>query len=557
MRRARAIASENRDAILALLLIAAVFAVYAPALGGDRVWDDDAHITVGALQGLDGLRRIWFEPGATQQYYPVLHSAFWLEHRLWGEALPGYHAVTVLLHALAALLLVLLGQRAGVRGAWIGAYLFALHPVNAESVAWISEQKNTLSLVFALLASLVWLQYDASRLRRHWVAALALFLLALGSKTVTATLPAVLLVLTWWRRGRSEWRRDVVPLLPWLAVGVAAGLGTAWIERHVIGAVGAEFVLSPLQRLLLAGRASWHYLTTFLWPTALVFMYPRWVIDARDPVAYLYPASYLALLAACWRARHASRAPLAALLAFTGMLFPVLGFLDVYPFRYSFVADHFQYQATIPLAMLAGAAISWTYERAAAAAGSRAGAAVAEGAAGAAAPRLLALAVGAAFLRWRFHLVDTSIAVDSRDHIWVLQRPRSLTEDEAGATLDPPQSKCCRPAPPVLEFDAAGNLLRSWGGPGTGYDWPGNEHGIHVDAKGFVWVTGEPFTWQKWESGQPSDTSAAAPPAMQAAALDASNHLVLQSTDAYTGILIGGSNPSLKKCRAWKKVNCV
>ena len=84
----------------------------------------------------------------------------------------------------------------------------------------------------------------------------------------------------------------------------------------------------------------------------------------------------------------------------------------------------------------------------------------------------------------------SGIATDANDHVWVLQRPASLTDDERGAGLSPPLSKCCVAAPPVLEFDAAGNLLRAWGGPGSGYDWPQNEHGIHVDAKGYVWITG-------------------------------------------------------------------
>lgn len=91
--------------------------------------------------------------------------------------------------------------------------------------------------------------------------------------------------------------------------------------------------------------------------------------------------------------------------------------------------------------------------------------------------------------RWIIGQVS-GVAVAADDHVWVLQRPRSLSEDEAGAAAKPPQSKCCLPAPPVLEFSPDGRLLRSWGGPGAGYDWPGNEHGVHVDAKGFVWITG-------------------------------------------------------------------
>ena len=349
---------------LGLLLVAAVFAAYWPALSGGLVWDDDAHITVAALQGWDGLRRIWFEPGVTQQYYPVLHSAFWLEHRLWGDLTAGYHALNALLHAISACLVVVMCQRLQIRGAWIGGLLFALHPVNVESVAWISEQKNTLSLVFALSATLAWLRFDETRAVRDWGVAFALFALALGTKSVTATLPCVLLVVVWWRRGAISWSRDVQPLLPWLALGVAAGVATAWVERHVIGAEGAEFTLSPAQRLLVAARALTHYLATYTALTRRMFTYPRWTLDVRSLVAWLYLMAMIALTAALWMLRRRTRAPWAAWLAFTGMLFPVLGFLNVYPFRYAFVADHFQYHASIPLAVLAAAGVAWLHERA-------------------------------------------------------------------------------------------------------------------------------------------------------------------------------------------------
>lgn len=348
---------------LGILLFVAVLAAYAPALAGGLLWDDDAHITRGVLQGWDGLRRIWFELGATQQYYPVLHSAFWLEHQLWGESLVGYHLVNVAQHALAACLVVLVCQRLAIRGAWIAGFLVALHPVNVESVAWISEQKNTLSLVFYLLAALAWLRFDQRRAPRDYAVALALFAAALATKTVTATLPCVLLVLVWWRHGAVSWRRDVVPLLPWFALALAAGITTAWVERHLIGAAGAEFELGALQRVLVAGRVVWHYLVTFAWPSRLVFTYPLWVIDAHAPSAYAYPLAILALTAGLWRLRHRSRGPLAAFLIFVGSLVPVMGFLNVYPFRYSFVADHFQYHASVALSMLVAAGIAALAER--------------------------------------------------------------------------------------------------------------------------------------------------------------------------------------------------
>jgi len=359
------------EPLLGLVLIAAVLVAYAPALGGGLLWDDDAHLTTAALQGWDGLRRIWFDLGATQQYYPVLHSAFWVEHRLWGDAVAGYHLANAALHALAACLVVLVAQRLALRGAWVAGFLFALHPVNVESAAWISEQKNTLSLVFALLATLAWLQFDDSRARRHWLAALALFALALGTKSVTATTPCVWLVIAWWRRGTLSWSRDAAPAAPFVALGVAAGLVTAWVERHLIGAEGGDFALSAPQRLLVAGRAVWHYLATFAWPTHLVFTYPHWTLDVGSAMAWTYPAAMLALTAALWHARRRTRAPLAAWLAFCGMLVPVMGFLNVYPFRYAFVADHFQYQASIPLALMAGAGVGALGSRAVSATASR------------------------------------------------------------------------------------------------------------------------------------------------------------------------------------------
>jgi tetratricopeptide (TPR) repeat protein len=153
-------------------------------------------------------------------------------------------------------------------------------------------------------------------------------------------------------------------LLPWLALAVGAGLTTAWVERNVIGAAGAEFELGALQRVLVSGRVLWHYLATFAWPAQLVFTYPRWIIDPRAATAWAYPAAMAALTATLWLLRRRSRAPLAAFLCFAGSLFPVMGFLNVYPFRYSFVADHFQYHASIALTVLATAGIALALERA-------------------------------------------------------------------------------------------------------------------------------------------------------------------------------------------------
>ncbi len=347
------------------LLVVAIFGItflaYFPAIRGGQLWDDAAHITAPALQGLGGLKAIWFYLGATQQYYPVLHSAFWLEHRLWGDAVLGYHLVNIALHATAACLFALLlcrfappdrnpGRR--WRSEWLIAAVFALHPVCVESVAWISEQKNTLSLVFYLLAALGYLRFDRDRQWRWYALALAFFVLALLSKSVTATLPAALLLGFYWKRGRLGWRRDVVPLLPWFVVGVAAGLFTAWVEHNFIGARGEAYDLTLLQRGLLAGRVVWFYLVKLVWPADLIFIYPRWRV-AASWAGSLPVVALVGLIGVLWSVRRWNRAPLVAVLFFVGSLFPALGFFNVYPFVFSYVADHWQYLPCLGIIALA------------------------------------------------------------------------------------------------------------------------------------------------------------------------------------------------------------
>jgi tetratricopeptide (TPR) repeat protein len=354
-----------------------VFLAYLPALQGGPLWDDFGHITVPELRSLEGLWRIWSELGATQQYYPLLHSAFWIEHRLWGDSFVGYHLANVALHSTSAVLLVLILRRLAVPGALLAGLIFALHPVAVESVAWISEQKNTLSAVFYLASAYVYLRFHETGLKpcatdrtglkpratkaavsQPWPTAVAqpfravdywlsfgLFLCALLSKTVTATLPAALLLVFWWQRGRLSWRRDVMPLLPWFAVAIAAGLVTAWIERDVIGARGADFDLTLVERVLLAGRIIWFYLSKLIWPADLMFWYPRWGVDTSAWWQYVFPTAVVGLAIGLGIIARRNRSPLAGLLFLCGTLFPVLGFFNVYPFRFSYVADHFQYLA--------------------------------------------------------------------------------------------------------------------------------------------------------------------------------------------------------------------
>jgi len=362
---------------------------YFPALHGGFVWDDDAHVTRPELRPVAGLLRIWSEPGATQQYYPVLHSAFWVEHRLWGDAAVGYHLVNLAFHLLACALLYRLLRRLEVPGAALAAALFALHPVCVETVAWVSEQKNTLSTVFYLLAALAYLRFDAGRRVGWYLAGLGLFALALLSKSVTATLPAAILVALWWRRGKLSLKSDVLPLIPWFALGAGVGLVTAWVERTYVGARGEAFAMGILERFLVAGRATWFYLGKLAWPSDLVFLYPRWSLDTGAAWQYLFPLGLFAVLGALFLLRGRGRGALAAALLYVGTLFPALGFVDVYPFVFSFVADHFQYLAAALGLSAAAAGLSLLAARLPARAA---------GAAPAAAALLVALL---AFLSWR------------------------------------------------------------------------------------------------------------------------------------------------------------
>ena len=348
----------DKTFLAAVLIVCCTFLAYLPALDGGLLWDDAAHVTRPELRSLHGLWRIWSDVGATQQYYPLLHSAFWMEHKLWGDATLGYHLANLLLHAAAAILVMLIMRRLGLPGGWLAALIFALHPVCVESVAWIAEQKNTLSTVFYLSAALLYLQFDQTRRLSRYFLALALFVLALLSKTVTDTLPAALLVVFWWRRGRIGWKRDVLPLLPWFALGAAAGLFTAWVERTYVRAQGPDFALTLVERFLVAGRAIWFYVGKLVWPANLMFFYPRWRVDSAEWWQYLFPLAALAALAGLCLLARKRRGPLAGALIFAGTLFPALGFFNVYPFVYSYVADHFQYAASLGIIVPVAVAVT-------------------------------------------------------------------------------------------------------------------------------------------------------------------------------------------------------
>jgi tetratricopeptide (TPR) repeat protein len=348
------------------LLAAFVLIAYAPALRAGYIWDDDRYVTTNpALRDVHGLAALWTTLDATPQFYPLTHTILWIEYALWGLDPRGYHIVGALFHAASAILLWRILRLLGIPGAWLAAAVFALHPVQVESVAWITEQKNTLSGLFYLAAARVFLGWTEGgrRDRPRPVLASALYAAALLSKTVTSTLPIGLGIVLWWKHGRIE-KREIAWLAPLLGVGAILAAVTRHLEKTQIGATGAEWALTLPERTALSGRIVLFYFGKLAWPAKLVFIYPRWAPDAASLSGWLGTVTVVALLASTWALRERlGRGTFAALAFFVVTLIPALGFFDVYPMRYSWVADHFQYLASLGPIVLASAAATVAMNR--------------------------------------------------------------------------------------------------------------------------------------------------------------------------------------------------
>ena len=348
--------------ILALLLVVTTILAYQPAWHGGFIWDDDAYITNNELlTAPDGLRRIWFSLDSPSQYFPLVYTMFRFEHSWWGLNPTGYHVVNILLHIANALLLWGLLARLRVPGAWVAGAIFALHPVQVESVAWITERKNVLMGFFFLLTIRAWVEFVDEQTKHRWffyVLALVLYALALFSKTTACTLPAALLLILWLQGQRINQRR-LLQLVPFVVLALGMGLLTVWWERYHQGTHGPMFAISPLERLLIASRAIWFYLGKLFWPSNLTFIYPRWIVSPTHVLEYAWLAALGGLCAVIsFARRYVGRSLEVAALFFVATLSPLLGFIMLYTFRYTFVADHYQYLASIGPIALASAGIT-------------------------------------------------------------------------------------------------------------------------------------------------------------------------------------------------------
>lgn len=427
---------------IAVLLVGALVS-YLPSIHGGFLWDDADYVQNNpTLRSVPGLEAIWFHPESIPQWYPLVHTTYWIEYHLWGLNTLGYRIDNILLHVGSAILLWFLLRRLNLPGAWLAAAVWALHPINVESVAWITERKNTLSGILYLAAMLVYLgkrreaglsgqdgpaiettSRDAPapkaeisesgptegaapephptavvseaetkpspapafppspaflELKRGnvadaiawrnwdvtwtaWAAALVLFILSLLSKSVTCSWPAAILLILYWKRGSIR-VRDCVRLIPFFIVGAGLAYFTAHLEATHVGAVGHEWEISFPHRWIIAGHALWFYAWKLFWPTNLMFIYPRWNVADMNWLHWLYPISFIGVIVALFIYRgKIGRGPLVAVLFYAGTLFPALGFINIYPMRYTFVADHYQYLAGIGLIVLLVAGMEyWT-----------------------------------------------------------------------------------------------------------------------------------------------------------------------------------------------------
>ena len=334
-------------------LIALTLVAFLPVFDAGFVrWDDHYSVEDNAgLRDPAGLAKIW-DPRAraTPQYYPLVFSSYWLEYRLWGVDARGCHATNVAVHATAVCGALLLARRLGLgmAAAVFVAALFAVHPVQVASVAWVSERKNVLSGLFYLLAFLAYLRYRRTGERTAYAGCVLSFVAALLAKTQTVTLPLSLLLaeVALQRRAlllRVALGRVVLRLVPFVLIGVAAGGVTWWAEQEPW-----TRDLPALARVLTAATAAWFYAATFVAPVRLSPVYAEWTVSVTDPRWWVAVCAWPLLLGLLRAARrHVTDLAWWGAAQFYLVLLPVLGLVSFNFLTYASVADHFMYLAVI------------------------------------------------------------------------------------------------------------------------------------------------------------------------------------------------------------------
>jgi hypothetical protein len=354
------------DGLMVLLRVALIIGaglwVYSPVFHGDWLWDDDWYITRNPLLNTSaGLWELWFRPGSWVEYYPIHETLIWIEWQLFGNDPYGYHLVSIALHLVDSLLVWRLLTKLGLRKAWLGGLIFAVHPACVDSVAWIAETKNTLSLLPFLLAMSAWIDFDHSTSPRDYVWALALFTLSMLCKITAAPFPAIILLYAWWKRSRIG-THDLLRMLPFALVSVVLSLTTiacdAWYYTNHDRLAQVIPLGGVLQRTALIGQTLSVYFTHCFWPVGLLPIYPQWHVDGSSLLSFLPWPIFAGVLFLLWRKRSGwGRHALFGLAFFTLFLLPFLGFLSVSYMSSTWIMDHFLYVPLIALIALVVAAI--------------------------------------------------------------------------------------------------------------------------------------------------------------------------------------------------------
>jgi tetratricopeptide (TPR) repeat protein len=351
---------SRQDWAWAAVLVIGVLASYLPVWRAGFVWDDFVTLLHNtSITDPNGLKAIWSSNAA--DICPLALTTFYFEHALWGFAPRPYHVVNVVQHAASAVVLWRVLRHLAVPGAWLGAALWAVHPVAVESVAWVVELKNTQSGLFFLLAVLFFLKWLKKEPVPGALPALVLMLvcafLAMASKSSTVVLPVVLCLCAWWAQGRLE-KRVLLWVMPVFFLSAAASAVSLWTQHHALQDGDAYWVRTVPQRVAGAGDAVWFYLGKLVWPHPVITNYARWHIDAGAATAYLPGLAVIVALALFWvKAAGWARPWFMAFTYYVVALLPALGLFDNIIFRYSLVFDHLQYLASMGPLALAGAGL--------------------------------------------------------------------------------------------------------------------------------------------------------------------------------------------------------
>ena len=353
-----------RNLLPALAILAASWLVYSPAMHGDWLWDDNTEIVRNLdLRGPGALWKIWVAP-TSPDYFPIKSTVQWFQWIMWQDGSTwGYHFSNFGLHLLSALLLWHVLWKLGVRYAWAGGLFFALHPVAVESVAWIAELKNVLSLPPLLLAFSAFINFEESRRLRYYWMAVGLFIAALLCKSSVVMFPCFLVIYIWWRRDRVE-KRALRGVGLFFLISLAFGVVSLWFQYHRAIDTWTIQLGGPADRLSGAGRALLFYILKCAWPFRLSPIYPAWSGGTSVIVALSAWTGFGTIVTWLWLRRAVwGRHALLALGWFVLNLLPVLGFIKMSFFAIAPVADHFVYLSLAGFAGLLAASTGLVEQR--------------------------------------------------------------------------------------------------------------------------------------------------------------------------------------------------